>query len=666
MTDVPVDLGIAGLADLRRIGSGGNAVVYSARQPALDRTVVVKVLIGFETEATRRRFDRERRAMGRLSSVQGIAPVYDTGFTTSGQPYLIMPWYAGGSLQDHLDARGPLESSQVRDLGIAICTAVEAAHRNGVLHRDIKPANILVDRHTRPWVADFGIAHLFDDGAETSQALTMTPLYTAPEVFDGAHPAVAGDVYSIGATLFALLNGRAAHADTDGAVGVLALMRRINEEPLPELAGSVPPGLQRVVHAAMNHDPAQRPASAGELAHLLANVDMSPARRRGWFAAHSRHLAVAAVIVAAVVAAAVALMSGLGRGAGTTDATEPASTVVSAPTVGAGDDQIDRFAVAARQAALSAVTVEGFSCVGVNVAPGMVLPNGLVLTADYVINAPWLVQVVRSGESVPAEPMSTHPERALGMAQLAAAPAGIDVARAMSGMSVVVVDRSGDAVAAQLFDDGLDGFEVELGDDSSVERGALIMTEAGELVAMVSRAGSSSVPVVAAVGIEAGWSAEPPRQTCDDLDRSLTSAMVTQAASPAIAELLLLQQLSDAFAQEQWSTVRALEPAKATLTDAAFVDGWGPLAQSFLVPVRRVAEGDGPAEWRLGLIGHERWNGDDITTVFCVTWIADVSAMTVVQTNEDTLRIFGSQPGEAKRAGFVDPSDVLDTVNATC
>ena len=82
----PIDLGIPGLTTIQRIGAGGNAIVYRARQPDLDRDVVVKVLTNIDAETTRRRFDRERRAMGRLSQASGIAPLYGSGFTPAGQP----------------------------------------------------------------------------------------------------------------------------------------------------------------------------------------------------------------------------------------------------------------------------------------------------------------------------------------------------------------------------------------------------------------------------------------------------------------------------------------------------------------------------------------------------------------------------------------------------
>ena len=273
-----------------RIGAGGNAVVYRARQDELDRDIVVKVLATNDAEATSRRFDRERRAMGRLSQAKGIAPIYGSGFTSLGNPYLLMPFYSRGSLQDSLDANGPLDPGEVRRIGLAVCRAVQSAHEIGVVHRDIKPANILMTSAGEPAVADFGIAQLLDDRLGTSQAITLTPLYTAPEVFDGAESGTTSDVYSIGATLFALLSGRAAFSDPDGSASMLALIRRVNEGPLPALPEAVPPALAAVVAKAMSKDPAARQPSAAVLADELERASLAGARsgsrrisRGGWW-----------------------------------------------------------------------------------------------------------------------------------------------------------------------------------------------------------------------------------------------------------------------------------------------------------------------------------------------------------------------------------------------
>jgi len=132
-----------------------------------------------------------------------------------------------------------------------------------------------------------------------------------------------------------------------------------------------------------------------------------------------------------------------------------------------------------------------------------------------------------------------------------------------------------------------------------------------------------------------------------------------------MSELLTMQQLSDAYANEQWTLVRQLEPGKAALDDANFVEGWRPLRQGFVYPVERSVV-NGLSRWRIGLIGHETWNGNDLTTLFCVTWTVDPVSGAVVQTNKDNVTVHGSQPGQQQRPGFVDPSELRLSILDSC
>src|SRR5436305_4526293 len=142
---VTFELGIDGYEDAAVIGRGGFAVVYRARQRAFHRTVAVKVLSGATVDdATLRRFDRERAAIGTLSGHPNIVTVYDSGLTANGVPYLAMEHLARGSLADELHRTGPLDWRQVLPWGIKLTGALESAHRLGVLHRDIKPENVLL------------------------------------------------------------------------------------------------------------------------------------------------------------------------------------------------------------------------------------------------------------------------------------------------------------------------------------------------------------------------------------------------------------------------------------------------------------------------------------------------------------------------------------------
>jgi serine/threonine protein kinase len=162
-----VDLGIVGVGSGTLIGQGGSAKVYRAHQEHLDRDVAVKIIAAYGDAAIQRRFERERRAMGRLSSVSGILTVYDAGINAAGDLYLVMPLERGGSFKDRIEAHGPLRWDEACYVMEQVAEAIHEAHRQGIVHRDIKPGNILISGSGRPLVADFGIARpMLDAGID--------------------------------------------------------------------------------------------------------------------------------------------------------------------------------------------------------------------------------------------------------------------------------------------------------------------------------------------------------------------------------------------------------------------------------------------------------------------------------------------------------------------
>ena len=201
-----VDLGISGLDNAVRIGEGGNAIVYSARQPVLDRRVAVKVLKEVDTDISRR-FDRERRAMGRLSQHDGIVTVYETGYTATGYPFLDDA-AARGCARRRDQGAGAVPWAEAAALMAEVCSTVAYAHDEGVVHRDIKPGNLMRTQSGRVLVSDFGISRITNTATSLmSTALTLTPAYSPPEALDVGQTLPASDVYSLGATLYALLAG---------------------------------------------------------------------------------------------------------------------------------------------------------------------------------------------------------------------------------------------------------------------------------------------------------------------------------------------------------------------------------------------------------------------------------------------------------------------------
>lgn len=675
MTGDRVDLGIPGVTAAQRIGSGGNAIVYRARQPELDRAVVVKVLMVGDADATQRRFDRERRAMGRLSQAQGIAPVYDSGFTRGGQPYLIMPFYEHGSLQDRLELAGPLDAEDVRRIGGEISNAVQTAHDHGVLHRDLKPANILITRTGRADVADFGIAQILDDSGGRSQAITMTPLYTAPEVFDGAAPSRSADVYSLGALLYALLNGRPAHADTSGSASVLSLMLKIKDQPLPPLPDTVPDELVAIVAKAMHKDIRKRYVSAGEVASALARADLTPPRRsrpsrvRGARRSSRRvlGLAVAGLVVLAVVGTVAAIFVTRGGESGVSNA------VVEAPSESSTEEPTPSQ-VPGLPAAITAgidaseVEIEAFSCGGVEQSRGVLVGRNLVLAGESVGYRPWHIDIDLGADgSAPARVVSLDEQldlaslRITGGAEDLAAPT---IGRAIADATVYARDTGGEVVASSLeaMPDGTFGLEPER---TRLDTGSAIVNSAGSLVGVMASASPPRVVPVVGTAIE-GWQPSPADLSCLDRSDALGADSLDRVRSPRLRELLQLQRLSEAYAAEDWELVREIEPGKSSLDDDAFASGWRPLERSYLFPVLRDEISPSRVLWRLGLVGHERWGGEDLTTLFCVWWEVDPATGLTIQTNKDTVRVYGSQDGEPKRSDWVDPGDLLGEIRSEC
>ncbi len=274
---VASELAAAGFDDAREIGRGGFGVVYRCTQPALDRTVAVKVLTNDLAEENRERFFREQRAMGRLTGHPNIVNVLQVGVTDSGQPFIVMPYHRQGSLDERIRRHGPLGVDDVLQLGVKLAGALEAAHGEDIVHRDIKPANILLTDYGEPALTDFGIAHI-SGGFETAAGIvTGSPAFTAPEVLGGAAPSHASDIYGLGATLFCAVTGHAAFERRSGEQ-LVAQFIRITKEPAPDLRDhGIADDVATVIEQAMSGRPEDRQPSALALGENLREIR----RRRG-------------------------------------------------------------------------------------------------------------------------------------------------------------------------------------------------------------------------------------------------------------------------------------------------------------------------------------------------------------------------------------------------
>jgi len=263
-----LSIGVPGCEQAAEIGRGGFGVVYRAWQPAFSRTVAVKVLAADRMDE---RFERELKAMGRLSGHPHIVTVHQAGHTESGNPYILMAYEEGGSLAGRIAAEtGERSWPDAVAGGIAIAGALESAHRAGVLHRDVKPENILISRYGELKLADFGLARpLRQAGQGRAHSVTASVLHAAPEILRGDQATVASDVYALASTIFGWLYGRAAFAPAAGE-SINDVLARIAASPVPDLRPlGVPEPVCAALERAMAKDPEARQPTAASLAEEL-------------------------------------------------------------------------------------------------------------------------------------------------------------------------------------------------------------------------------------------------------------------------------------------------------------------------------------------------------------------------------------------------------------
>jgi serine/threonine-protein kinase len=275
-----------GRLDLKGLlGTGGMGEVHRAWDRALERAVAVKSLRGAD-EREAERLLLEARLQARVEH-PNVVRVHEVG-RLGGRPCIVLQLVEGRSLADRAAA---LPQATRVELVRQAALGVHAAHREGLVHRDVKPGNVLVDDAAGAPVArvsDFGLARGEEGGLTRSGLPPGTLAFMAPEQLLGAPVDLRSDVYSLGATLYAVLAGAppfgtsgASHPEPVAAIDPSSLLRRILEEPPPRLPGEVPEELRRVVSKAMEKEPAQRYASAEAFADDLGRYQRGePVRAR--------------------------------------------------------------------------------------------------------------------------------------------------------------------------------------------------------------------------------------------------------------------------------------------------------------------------------------------------------------------------------------------------
>ena len=266
---------IPGFEYVRLLGLGGFADVFEYRQELPSRSVAVKVLLASSLDsATRERFFAEANLMARLSHHPSIVTIYHADIAADGRPFLVMEYCSRAGLGGRYRSERISVEETLRT-GIRLASAVEAAHRQGILHRDIKPANILTTDYGWPALTDFGIAATTsgDNSAGTGMSIPWSP----PELL-AEHPVgdERGDLYSLAATIYSMLAGRSPFEVVGQPNGPADLISRIERSPLPRTErDDVPPGLEAVLARAMSKDPGRRYGSALEVARALQQVERS-------------------------------------------------------------------------------------------------------------------------------------------------------------------------------------------------------------------------------------------------------------------------------------------------------------------------------------------------------------------------------------------------------
>lgn len=264
---------LPGFSYVHILGSGGFADVFLYEQNMPRRQVAVKVMLSeLVNDQVRQMFQAEANLMAQLSTHPSILTVYEANVSSDGRPYLVMELCSAGLAERY--RREPIPVAEVLRIAVRIGSAIETAHRAGVLHRDIKPSNILTTAYGHPVLSDFGIASTLTTQVEAESVGLSIP-WSAPEVLlDETSGTIASEVWSFCATVYSLLAGRSPFEDPTGANSSTDLMGRIaRARPFGIGRDDVPASLEDLLRRGMSRRPDHRPASVIEVVRELQTIE---------------------------------------------------------------------------------------------------------------------------------------------------------------------------------------------------------------------------------------------------------------------------------------------------------------------------------------------------------------------------------------------------------
>jgi serine/threonine-protein kinase len=257
--------------EIKRLGVGGMATVTLAEDTVLGRPVALKRV--YRTGDGRDMLRLKREAMvGASLNHPNLVFVYDAQLQDDGDVVIVMEYVEGETLADVIRSHGALDPAEAIRVLRGVGAALDAIRERGIVHRDVKPANVLLGRDGTIKLADLGVADVADrTRITTPDALVGSFSYMAPEQLDGAAPTPAMDVYALAAMAYEMLAGEKARPESNP----LALAHAIATQPPPDLRSawpSAPAPAAALLQRGMSSDPAQRPASAGELVRQLESA----------------------------------------------------------------------------------------------------------------------------------------------------------------------------------------------------------------------------------------------------------------------------------------------------------------------------------------------------------------------------------------------------------